>query len=223
MLPRWATFVVLGAAIIAIGLLWKFTPLADIVQPARLASQLERLGNTPWGPVAMLAIYIVGGFLMMPLFALITATALVFDPLTAIAIAMTGALLNAAAVYFAGAKTIRGRAERSFGDAIARVRNALQGRGVVAIAMLRMLPIAPFSLVNVAAGSIGVPFRDFILGTALGLAPGVVLICLFGNELKDLVRDPSPGRVLAVAGMAVVWVLLSLAIQRFVARRGAGA
>ena len=223
MRSRWVTFVVLGAAIVGIGLLWTLTPLAEVVQPARLAVQLDRLGSAPWGPAAMLALYVIGGFVMMPLLALITATALVFNPLPAIAIAMTGALLNAAAVYWAGAKIIRGRMERSFGEPIARVRDALQSRGVIAIAMVRMLPIAPFSLINVAAGSIGLPFRDYMLGTALGLAPGLVLMCLFGHELKDLVRDPSLSRVLTVVGIAIAWVLLSLAIQRFVSRRNARA
>jgi uncharacterized membrane protein YdjX (TVP38/TMEM64 family) len=216
-------FVIGAAVIVGIGLLWKFTPLAEVIQPEKLAAQVERFGDTPWGPVAMLALYVIGGFVMMPLLALLTATALVFDPMPAIAIALTGALLNAAAVYFAGAKLIRGWVERSFGDAIARVRNALQSRGVIAVAMIRMVPVAPFSLVNVAAGSIGVPFRDYLFGTFLGLAPGTVLICVFGNELKDLLRDPSPARVITVLGIAAAWILLSLVIQRFVSRRNAGA
>ena len=223
MRSRWVAFAVLGAVIVGLGLLWKFTALADIVQPARLASQLDRVGHAPWGPVAMLALFVIGGLVMMPLLALIMATALMFEPLTAIAITMTGALLSAAVVYLAGAKIIRRQAERSFGEVIARVRNALQTRGVIAIAMLRLLPIAPFSLVNVAAGSIGVRFRDYMLGTALGLAPGVVMISVFGHELKDLVRDPSLPRVLIVLGVAAAWVLLSLAIQRFVSRRSARA
>ena len=223
MRSRWVAFVILGAVIVGVGLLWKFTALAEIVQPARLASQLDSLGHAPWGPVAMIALFVIGGLLMMPLLALIMATALMFDPLVAIPITMTGALLNAAAVYFAGAKIIRRQAERSFGEVIARVRSALQSRGVIAIAMLRLLPIAPFSLVNVAAGSIGVRFRDYMLGTALGLAPGVVMISVFGHELKDLVRDPSLSRVLTVVGVAAAWVLLSLAIQRFVSRRSARA
>ena len=215
--------VILGAVIVGVGLLWKFTPLAEMIQPTKLAARLERFGGTPWGPVAMLALYVIGGFVMMPLLALLTATALVFEPVTAITIALTGALLNATAVYFAGAKLIREWAERSFGEPIARVRSALQSRGVLAVAMIRMVPVAPFSLVNVAAGSIGVPFRDYLFGTFLGLAPGTVLICVFGQELKDLLRDPSPGRVLIVVAIAAGWVLLSWAIQRFVSRRNAGA
>lgn len=215
---------VLGAlAIVGLGLLWKYTPLAEMIQPAKLASQLEGFGDTPWGPVAMLALYVIGGFVMMPLLALLTATALVFDPLTAIVVALAGSLLNASAVYFAGAKLIRDWAERSFGEAIARVRNALQSRGVIAVAMIRMVPVAPFTLVNVAAGTIGIPFRDYLFGTFLGLAPGTVLICVFGGELKDLLRDPSPTRVIMVVAIAGAWIGLSLVIQRFVSRRNAGA
>jgi uncharacterized membrane protein YdjX (TVP38/TMEM64 family) len=216
-------FILGTLAIVGLGLLWKYTPLAELIQPAKLAAKVERFGDTPWGPVVMLALFVIGGFVMMPLLALLAATALVFDPLAAIAIALTGALLNAAAVYLAGAKLIREWAEHSFGDAIARVRKALQARGVIAVAMVRMVPIAPFSLVNVAAGMIGVPFRDYLFGTFLGLAPGPVLICVFGSELKDLLRDPSPGRVVAVVAIAAAWILLSLTIQRFVSRRNAGA
>ncbi len=211
--------VILVAVIVGIGLLWKLTPLAQFVQPTMLAAQLRSFGSSPWGPLAMLLVYVIGGFVMMPLLALLTATALIFEPMTAIAVALTGSLLNATAVYFAGARLIRERAERSFGDAIARVRNALQSRGVIAVAMIRMAPIAPFSLVNVAAGSIGIPFRDYLFGTFLGLAPGTVLICVFGHELKDLLSEPSPGRIVAVVAIAAAWIALSLAIQRFVSRR----
>lgn len=215
---------VLGAlAIIGLGLVWKYTPLAEVIQPAKLAAKVQHFGDTAWGPLAMLGLYVLGGFVMMPLLALLAATALVFEPVTAIAVALTGALLNASAVYFAGAKLVREWAERSFGQAIARVRNALQSRGVIAVAMIRMVPVAPFSLVNVAAGTIGIPFWDYLFGTFLGLAPGTVLICLFGGELKDLLRDPSPARVVAVVGIAAAWIVLSLAIQRFVSRRNARA
>jgi phospholipase D1/2 len=220
---RGGLFVIVGAALLGLGLLWKFTPLAEVVDPARLAAQLERFGHTPWGPVAMLGLYVIGGFVMMPLLALLTATALVFEPLTAILVALTGSLLNASALYLAGARLLRARAERSFGEAIARVRRALQARGVIAVAMIRMVPVAPFTLVNIAAGSIGIPFRDYLFGTFLGLAPGTLLICVFGSELKDLFRDPSLTRILTVLGIAAAWVLLSLAIQRFVSRRNAGA
>jgi hypothetical protein len=34
-------------------------------------------------------------------------------------------------------------------------------------------------------------------------------------------RDPSPTRVIAVVAIAVAWILLSLGIQRLVARRNA--
>lgn len=219
-----ASLFVLGAlVIVGLGLLWKYTPLAEAIEPEQLAAHVERFGDTFWGPAVVLAVYVIGGFVMMPLLALLTATALVFDPLTAIAVGLTGALLNASAVYFAGAKLIREWAERSFGGAIARVRNALRSRGVLAVAMVRMVPVAPFSLVNVAAGTIGVPFREYLFGTFLGLAPGTVLICVFGSELKGLLRDPSPMRVIAVVAIAAAWIVLSLTIQRFVSRRNAGA
>ncbi len=85
-----------------------------------------------------------------------------------------------------------------------------------------MVPVAPFSPVNVAAGTIGSHSGDYLFGTFLGLAPGTVLICVFGGELKDLLRDPSPAASLRVVAIAAAWIGLSLAIQRFVSRRTIG-
>jgi len=126
-------------------------------------------------------------------------------------------------VYFAGAKLIRDWAQRTFGRAVERVRTALRSRGVLAVTMIRMVPVAPFSLVNLAAGAIGIPFRDYLFGTFLGLAPGTVLICVFGGELKDLMRDPSPTRIITVVAIAAAWIVLSLVVQRLVSRRSARA
>src|SRR5262249_42659557 len=71
-------FVILAIVIVGLGLLWKFTPLAQLIQPSRLAAELESFGNSAWGPFAMLLVFVIGGFLMVPLLALLTATALIF-------------------------------------------------------------------------------------------------------------------------------------------------
>jgi phospholipase D1/2 len=51
-----------------------------------------------------------------------------------------------------------------------------------------MVPVAPYSLINLAAGAGGVPFRDFVVGTSLGMSPGVVGITIFGKQLEQTIQ-----------------------------------
>jgi uncharacterized membrane protein YdjX (TVP38/TMEM64 family) len=83
---------------------------------------------------------------------------------------------------------------------------------LLAVVFVRLLPIAPFSVVNVVAGASHIGWRDFLLGTAIGLLPGVLLISLFVDRATAAIRDPGPAAfalLTAVAGaiVAVAYLL----------------
>ena len=40
---------------------------------------------------------------------------------------------------------------------------------------VRLVPVAPFTIVNLLAGAGHVRFRDFMIGTAVGMTPGIIL------------------------------------------------
>ena len=54
-----------------------------------------------------------------------------------------------------------------------------------------MVPIAPFSIVNVVAGASKLSLRDFMLGTVLGMAPGIAVMAALGAQIADLARNAS--------------------------------
>jgi uncharacterized membrane protein YdjX (TVP38/TMEM64 family) len=82
-----------------------------------------------------------------------------------------------------------------------------------------MVPLAPFALVNLAAGSLGVRFRDFMLGTAIGLAPGITVVCVFGRQVRSFWQEPRLTPVLLVVGITIAWLAFSLALQRWLSNR----
>jgi uncharacterized membrane protein YdjX (TVP38/TMEM64 family) len=210
--------IALGVIAVAAGV-WRYTPLADIATPDRLAHWIGTFKDAHWAPAAVLAIFLAGGLMAMPLLLMIAATAIVFEPVTALLLSLTGSLLSAASVYVIGARFGRELAHRALGPAMKRVGHALEHSGIVAMAAIRMVPIAPFIVVNLAAGSIGVRFTDYMIGTALGLLPGLVVITAFGNQLRAVFEDPTPGRLGAIIGIILAWIVLSLVLQRFVSRR----
>jgi phospholipase D1/2 len=72
---------------------------------------------------------------------------------------------------------------------------------------LRVVPAAPFSIVNMFIGASGIRFSDFILGSILGRIPGIVAFTLFAVQLQSLAHSISLGKSLMImAGLTIVFV-----------------
>ena len=56
--------------------------------------------------------------------------------------------------------------------------------------IIRLLPVAPFTLINLAAGASHIRFRDYLFGTVLGMAPGITAITVFSGQLVRVIRSP---------------------------------
>ena len=59
---------------------------------------------------------------------------------------------------------------------------ALKRNGTLAVFLVRKIP-APFTLANIVVGASTVRFRDFIVGTLLGMSAFVVALAGFGYQL----------------------------------------
>lgn len=57
-------------------------------------------------------------------------------------------------------------------------------------------------MVNLVAGATSLSLRDFLLGTALGMSPGIVVLSAFVDRLEEAVREPSP-LAFAVLGVLI--------------------
>jgi phospholipase D1/2 len=79
--------------------------------------------------------------------------------------------------------------------------------------MIRMVPIAPFSIVNMVAGASKLGLRDFMLGTALGMAPGIAVMAVLGAQIADLARNASWTNVVLFGLAILAWIALCLCVQ----------
>jgi uncharacterized membrane protein YdjX (TVP38/TMEM64 family) len=74
-----------------------------------------------------------------------------------------------------------------------------------------MLPIAPFTIINLIAGASHISFRDFVLGTIIGMAPGTLILVVFVDRIAAAVRHPGPVTftlLALIAGVALSAALL---------------
>lgn len=210
-----SVLLLLGAAVFV----WRYTPLAQFASAERLTDWIGGFQAKPWSPAAVVGLYILGGFVAFPLTLLIATTAIVFPPAIAVTIAFAGSLISAAMLHGVGARLIRGTLHESFGQAVGRINRVLEARGVITVALVRLAPIAPFTLVNLAAGSIGVRFGDYMIGTALGLAPGIAVMAALGSQLRSLWERPSAQNIAILVGIVIAWIAVSLTLQWAVARQ----
>ncbi|MEM8799096.1 MAG: VTT domain-containing protein [Pseudomonadota bacterium] len=106
----------------------------------------------------------------------------VFGPLIGSALTWAGALLSALLAFLL-ARAISPWLMRKFPDSrvMGRMQCMLNTRGTVALISLRLVPLVPFTMVNLTAGALGVRGSTFLWTTALGLIPAAVLFTTVGD------------------------------------------
>jgi phospholipase D1/2 len=104
------------------------------------------------------------------------------------------------------------------GPRVHRVRRSIVRHSILAVASVRLVPIAPFTLVNLVAGASRIPFVDYLLGTILGMAPGLVVISALGYQIWSIFTEPTPTNVLFFLLAVLAWLAVSIGAQALVLR-----
>ncbi|OXJ07005.1 VTT domain-containing protein [Burkholderia sp. HI2500] len=219
--PLTARFLALGMAVLlvaALALAWRFTPLGERVNVASLAHALATLAQRPAAPALLLAGYVVAATFAVPITLLITATGLVFGAWPGVAYAAVGTMAAAAANYGIGRWLGRDAVRRLAGARANRLSEHIGRRGVLAMAVLRLLPIAPFTVVNLVAGASHIGLRDYLVGTAIGMLPGLVLTVTFAHQLTAALSHPRPGAFAWLAAIGLALVGISVLLVRVLRR-----
>jgi uncharacterized membrane protein YdjX (TVP38/TMEM64 family) len=210
----------LVVGLVALTLAWKYTALADYADPRRLQTLLALDAGSPLSPLIVVAGFVLAGCVAFPVIILILVTAALFGPWLGMAYAAAGVAASAAVFYAAGAwlgsKQLRHLAGRRW----PRLGRWLKRRGLLAVVALRVLPMAPFSVVNLAIGASGIGLLDFALGTAIGMAPGVVALSFVGSRILEIVRNPGAGELAWLLAAAVAWIAVAFGAQALVSRLG---
>ena len=197
---RLALLLVLLVAAAAIAL------LVDLPNAAEVRALVDRSG-------------VVAPVVFVVLYALVTLAPLPKNVLSALAGAVFGfaygsllvylAALVGAGVAFALGRTLgRDAVEGLTGGRVAKVDALLARRGLVAVIGARLIPVLPFTAINYSAGLTAIRFRDFALGTAIGIIPGTLAYVALGS----FAWDPTSWRFEVAAGVLLLLTLGGLLV-----------
>ncbi|MCB0324083.1 MAG: TVP38/TMEM64 family protein [Bdellovibrionales bacterium] len=155
--------------------------------PGRLAAAGRNLADAQWMPVVVVGGYLLAAVLLIPVTVLIFATAYLFDPVPGFALALTGVLTSGTLGYLVGERLGAERMTKLLGRPFERARRLLSRKGFLWVALIRHIPIAPFTIVNLAVGCARVGVWQFVAGTALGMIPSIAAIMLFKHSIVAVV------------------------------------
>ena len=167
-----------------------------------------------------------------------------FGTVTGALVAIGSATTGASIVFAIGRHAARDVILKRAGGRLARFAEGFRRDAFGYVAFLRLLPLFPFWMTNLAPAAFGVPMRTFVLATLVGLTPGAFIYAATGAGFDALVeaheaakaaciaegRAPCDAalnlRALAtpevIAGLVALgcFALLSVGLRRWLERRG---
>ena len=209
--------VLILTALLTLAAALRWTALGDFLQLRTLAGSLSWLRDTPNAPLWVVGAYVLGGIGCFPVTLLIFAAALSLNSWLAIVCSILGCILSAMLLYAAGRWMGRKSVMRLAGRRLNRINRLISEQGILAVTVFRMIPAASYSLVNLAAGAGGVPLRDFVVGTLLGVTPGVVGITFFAKQLEQTIAHTSLLNLFILLGTLVLMLGAIIGLRRWIA------
>lgn len=199
---------------------WRFTALNQWVEPEAVMQGIRRFSDQKIvAPLVMLALYLVGNLIMFPVTVLVVATIGVFGPLVGYVYAVAGLTLSASATYVAGywlgADALQRRRHWAWIDDINR---HLEHRGIFSIFVLRLLPVAPFTLINLLIGAWRVRFRDYAIGSVLAFLTTVFGIAFVYAQIERAALARSPRAVVIAISLIVLLMACSVVLRWILVR-----
>lgn len=169
--------------------------------PSRTQVQVWLDGLGPAAPVAFVVVYSAATLTPLPKNVLSVAAGFAFGVAWGVGLVWLASMAGACAAFALSRALGREAVEAMVGQHVAPVDDALQRHGTLAVVAVRLVPVLPFTPVNYALGLTALPWRPYVVGTALGIVPGTVAHVALGAS----VTQTSWG--MAAAALTVVGLL----------------
>jgi phospholipase D1/2 len=218
--PAWGKIVLIMLVTAALAAAWRFTPLAELATAERIIAWARAVREMQWAPVAVIALYTPAAFLMFPRPLLTLLTVIAFGPWLGFAYGMAGIIVASLATYYAGRLLPRRTVKRLAGEKLDDMSKKLSADGLLAVTAVRLVPLAPFAIEGIVAGAIRIRLLPYVLGTFLGMLPGVLATSVFGRQITAALEDPSTVNWLIAAGVLLALAVLTLLVRGWLAKRG---
>jgi uncharacterized membrane protein YdjX (TVP38/TMEM64 family) len=161
--------------------------------------------------LSFMALYVLVTALSLPGAAILSLSAgAIFGTVVGTACAVVAATTGATLAFLATRYLFRDAVQRRFGERFEKLDRELEREGLSYLLFLRLVPLFPFFLINLAAGLTRIPLRTFFIGTLLGIVPGGFVYVNAGAGLASIDRlgDVASPRVLGSFALLGLFALV---------------
>lgn len=223
-LLRWAPLVAVAAVLAvsyALGLHHYLSIESLRRSEAKLAAFVD--ANAMLAAGAYVGVYIGAVSLSFPGASILTAVGgLMFGSLIGTALALVSATVGATGIFLIARTSLGDLLARRAGPRMQRLRAGFDAEGFSYLLFLRLVPLFPFWIVNLAAALFGMRLVPYVAATAIGILPGTFVLSYFGQGLGTAL-DEAKLRLPAelILGLALLGCLALLpVVVRRLQRRG---
>jgi phospholipase D1/2 len=218
--PAWLKLGLIAAVFLGLAALWRFTPLAHLVTAESVIDWAHDFASRWWAPIVLIVAYTPACFVMFPRPLLTLAGVVAFGPWLGFLYALTGIVGSAAVTYYVGRRMRRDAVRQLAGPKLDRIVAVLKKHGLLAMTLLRLVPLAPFAVEGIVAGAVRLKLWHLLVGTAIGMLPGTLAATLFGDQLETAL---SGGGVnwWVIGGAAALLAGGAIAVKRWFGRMSA--
>jgi len=173
--------------------------------------------NSLLAPVVYMLAYIIVVAFSLPGGAVMTISGgFLFGAIMGGVYAVTGASLGATALFLIAKTSLGDFLLAKAGPAVKKMQAGFDENALSYMFVLRLIPLFPFFLVNLAPAFLGVPLRVYLIATFFGIMPGSFVYALVGaglgsvfdrGEAFTLAGVMTPQMIVALAGMALLALL----------------
>lgn len=208
----------LPLALLAAGLvaLWAFGLRQDLSWPALARHQADLLAIVAARPfatgAAYVVVYIVVVACSLPEAAFVTvAGGFLFGAVLGTALAVIGSSIGAVILFLAARYAFADLLAARAAPLMARIRPRLERDGFLYLLAIRLVPIFPFWLVNLAGAACGMRLVPFAAATILGIIPGTAVFVSIGTGIGDILAKGQTPNLATIFAPRILLPLLALA------------
>lgn len=177
-----------GGALVAYGVnqLW-----GGFLDKDAIVDWFEGFRSSPFVIPILLGIFIAAGMIALPINLLLVAGTIALGPWLTFVCGLIGSLASAALAFWLGKQFGKPLLENIAKEKMRSLSKKVGKRGVLSVALIRVVPIAPFVIINIVAGFSSLKFRTFMGGSLLGMFPGMLGVVLVTNQVQSVLSDPN--------------------------------
>ena len=139
--------------------------------------------------IGFIALYAVLTVFMLPASILTVASGFLFGTLVGAPAVVLGATIGACALFIAAKTSLQETLKGVAGPFIEKMEKEYNERPFSYLFTLRLIPVFPFAVANIAPALLGAKFKDYLITTAIGIIPGTVAYSLIGNGLRETIKS----------------------------------